>query len=419
MTTVQTGPGSGLFRGSRVLRASLAAALGLLLAVTVWAAASRENGLPTLVVVLAVPFALVAAVGLARPLAARSPHRFGWVATLTLLWVALASQEATASYLALVLFVLYLLLLPAPWGAVATGVVTALAVMLSTSVAGASTGAVLGPVLSGIAAIGIAVAVRSLSVVSESRRQLIDELIRTRTRLAESERQAGIVTERERLAHEIHDTVAQGLSSIQMLLHAAERDIPAGSPALSRVELARTTAAQSLRETRAIIAALQPDDLREASLPDALRRLAGSTSTDGLRVTVDVVDDTGDAGPGLVSRDRGETLALPMKIEAGLLRIAQSAVSNVRQHSGAGQAKITLTVEPSSVRLDIVDDGHGFDTSLAAETASRRAEEGHIGMTAMQHRATSLGGTLDIESSPGSGTAVVVSVPLVNDGGEA
>ncbi|MFZ2272366.1 histidine kinase, partial [Corynebacterium variabile] len=254
-----TEPATGVFRGSPVIRGALGLALGLLLLVTVWAAADRKDAAVTLVVVLAVPFAVVAAVGLMRPFPVESPQRYGWLAVLTLLWIALASQEATASYLALVLFVLYLLLLPSPWGAVATGVATALAVMLSVAVAGPSTGAILGPVLAGVAAIAIAMVVRSMSAVSESRRQLIDELVRTRGLLAESERQAGIITERERLAHEIHDTVAQGLSSIQMLLHAAERDIPADSGALDRVHLARSTAARSLRETRAIIAALQPD----------------------------------------------------------------------------------------------------------------------------------------------------------------
>ncbi|MGO2783402.1 sensor histidine kinase [Corynebacterium variabile] len=397
-----TEPATGVFRGSPVIRGALGLALGLLLLVTVWAAADRKDAAVTLVVVLAVPFAVVAAVGLMRPFPVESPHRYGWLAVLTLLWIALASQEATASYLALVLFVLYLLLLPSPWGAVATGVATALAVMLSVAVAGPSTGAILGPVLAGVAAIAIAMVVRSMSAVSESRGQLIDELVRTRGLLAESERQAGIITERERLAHEIHDTVAQGLSSIQMLLHAAERDIPADSGALDRVHLARSTAARSLRETRAIIAALQPDDLQDGSFPQALRRLAASAGSDGLDIGVDIEDAAG------VHADGPD---LPMRVEAGLLRIAQSAVSNVRQHSGADRARITLTVEPGSVRLDIVDDGCGFDRDAVDNSAVERAGEGHIGLSAMAHRARSIGGTLEIESTPGGGTAVVVSVP--------
>lgn len=391
-------PGTIGFKNTAAIRASLACALGVLLAVTVWAAARRHDELPIGVVLVAFPFAVVAAAGLARPFPVRATYRYGWLAALTLLWIALAAQEATASYVAVVLFVLYFLLLPGPWGAVATGLVTALSVMLSTAGAGPSTGAILGPILSGVAAIAISAAVHSLSAVSESRRELIDELVRTRGLLAESERQAGIITERERLAHEIHDTVAQGLSSIQLLLHAAERDTPETSPALERMALARTTAAQSLRETRAIIAALQPDDLAESSFPDALRRLADSAMDSELEISVAV-----EGGEGMID--------LPMKLEAGLLRISQSAIANVRQHSGATRARITLTIEQYSVRLDIVDDGAGFNVQDMEQNIAERAEVGHIGMAAMRHRARSMGGTLEVESTPGSGTAVVVSVP--------
>lgn len=396
--TVSEAPVTVGFRDTGAIRASLAGALSVLLAVTVWAAARRHDEPPTGVVLVAIPFALIAAAGLARSFSTRAWYRYGWLAALTLLWTVLAAQEATASYVAVVLFVLYFLLLPGPWGAVATGVVTALSVMLSTASVGPSTGAILGPILSGVAAIAIAAAVHSLSAVSESRRQLIDELVRTRGLLAESERQAGIITERERLAHEIHDTVAQGLSSIQLLLHAAERDTPETSPALERMALARATAAQSLRETRAIIAALQPDDLAESSLLDALRRLANSAMDSELEISV-------------VAEGSEEIIDLPMKLEAGLLRIAQSAIANVRQHSGATRARITLTIEQYSVRLDIVDNGSGFNVQDMEQNIVERAEVGHIGMVAMRHRARSMGGTLEVESTPGSGTAVVVSVP--------
>ena len=93
-----SGPGTGVFRGSPVIRGSLGLALALLLVVTVWAAAGREDDSLTLVVVLVVPFSVVAASGLMRPFPVESPHRYGWLAVLTLLWIALASQEATASY---------------------------------------------------------------------------------------------------------------------------------------------------------------------------------------------------------------------------------------------------------------------------------------------------------------------------------
>lgn len=399
-------------RDSVVMRGGIAILVGLLLAVTVWSAAGRGDGPPTLVAVTAVPFGVLAAAGLSRPVPAALPGRVTWLTVLTVLWILLAVQEATASYLALALFALYLYLLPLWWGVTATAVVTVVAAGLSVAVAGPSTGAVLGPVLSGLVAVAIGVTVEGLYVVSEDRRRLIDELVRTRHLLAESERAAGVVEERERLAHEIHDTVAQGLSSIQMLLHAAERDVrahggtgdaaDAPEPPVDKLLLARDVAAGSLRETRAMIAALQPSGLDDGSLVDALRRLARGVSGDGLEVSVDAPSDT--AG--------GAEARLSVAVETVLLRVAQSAVANVRQHSGASRARVTLSVNPDAVRLDVVDDGAGFDLPEVESTLAERAGEGHIGLATMRRRVSDLGGSVVVETAPGSGTAVAVEVPL-------
>jgi signal transduction histidine kinase len=406
---------------SVLVRSAVAGLLGVLLAVTVLVAADRHSMPPTVLVLTAALFALVAAVGLARPFPARTGRRVAWLALLTVLWLVLALQEATAAYLVLALFVLYLLLLPAPWGAVTTGVVTMLAVAVSVSVAGPSTGAVLGPVLSGAAAIAIAVVVESITAVSEDRRRLIDELVRTRGLLAESERQAGVVAERQRLAHEIHDTVAQGLSGIQMLLHAAERGVPEDSPAVAQLRLAREVAADNLRETRAMIAALQPADLQEGSLVDALRRLAagpgGTAEADGADADVADAADGADESVTVSVDVEGDAADLGLSVtqEAALLRIAQSAVANIRLHAHAEQARITLTVEADAVRLDIVDNGRGFDVAAVSAAAGDRADEGHIGLAGMRRRAVGAGGTFDVESFPAGGTAVVVSMPRHSD----
>lgn len=394
-------------RDSVLMRGGIAVLVGLLLAVTVWSAAGREAGPPTVVAVTAVPFALVAAAGLSRPVSVALPRRVTWLTVLSVLWIVLAVQEATAAYLAIALFALYLYLLPMWWGVMATGVVTVVAAGLSVAVAGPSTGAVLGPVLSGLVAMAIGVTVEGLYVVSEDRRRLIDELVRTRGLLAESERQAGVVGERERLAHEIHDTVAQGLSSIQMLLHAAERDVrqsvTGGEPPVERVIQARDVAADSLRETRAMIAALQPSDLDGGSLVDALGRLAEAASG----------ESEGDLTVSMESEEAEDHAAdLPVAVEAVLLRVAQSAVANVCQHAGASRALITLSVNPDAVRLDVVDDGSGFDVAAVGVTLAERAEEGHIGLVTMRRRVEELGGTLEVESAVGSGTAIAVEVPL-------
>jgi signal transduction histidine kinase len=411
-------------RDSALIRGGIAVILGLLLAVTVWASTGSDGSSTTLVFLTALPFALVAAAGLSQPTLPGLPQRVMWSTVLTVLWILLAVQEAAASYVAIALFGLYLYLLPLWWGIVATAMVMIIAAGLAVAVAGPSMGAVLGPLLSGIVAIAIAIMVQGIYAVSEDRRQLIDELVRTRRLLAESEREAGVVAERQRLAHEIHDTVAQGLSSIQMLLHAAERDIPDGSPAVDRLRIARQAAAENLRETRAMIAALQPGDLQEGTLADALRRLAEASGDDLLTVTVDAtgMDDGADTA-----------VELPIAVKAVLLRIAQSAVANVRQHSGASEARITVSIDTvtgtdnvpfgaGQARMDVVDNGKGFDVAEATAQSAERAKQGHIGLGTMRQRAEGIGGTLEIESSPGEGAAVVVSVPLARqrlDSGES
>ena len=204
------------------------------------------------------------------------------------------------------------------------------------------------------------------------------------------------------MAHEIHDTVAQNLSSIQMLLHAAERDLGNLDVAeeeleqpLRRMEAARRAASNNLAETRAMIAALTPAGLREASISEALERIAADFAHAS---DMDIQVET-----------HGEPQKLPMRVEAGLLRIAQGAVSNAVQHSGASRVRVTLTHEPEEIRLDVVDNGVGFDV---AAQAGKPAGLGHLGLDAMRSRAAELGGELTIESAPGGPTAISVAVPV-------
>jgi len=101
-----------------------------------------------------------------------------------------------------------------------------------------------------------------------------------------------------------------------------------------------------------------------------------------------------------------------MRTEAALLRIAQGAVGNVAKHAGATRCRVTVTYEPDEVRLDVVDNGRGFDP---AEVQTRPAGLGHIGLAAMRQRAVELGGVLEVEGTPGAGSAVSVAIPLADD----
>ncbi|MET9211966.1 MULTISPECIES: sensor histidine kinase [unclassified Nocardia] len=313
-----------------------------------------------------------------------------WLAALTVLWLALLGLTPDAVYLAFGLFFLYLHLLPRPWNLLAVVLATAVGVVGFAAHRGWSVGAVVGPVLGALVAIGIGLGYQALYREAVERERLIDELLGTRAILAEQERTAGKLAERERLAKEIHDTVAQGLSSIQLLLHAAEQAAP-DHPALDRIRLARETAAEDLAETRRLIDELSPAALDGQSLAEALDRICERARSAALSTQLLV---------------EGEPERLPMPVEAALVRIAQSAVANVVQHAGAGRMRVTLTYDDTDVHLDIVDDGVGIDPAVLAAPRA-----GAFGLAAMRSRVEQQGGRMTIESEPGH-TAVTVSFPL-------
>ena len=330
-------------------------------------------------------------------------HRVGqslWLMVLTGVWVADSLVSAVAVYWVFILFFVYMRAFN-DWVGL-TWVGLGLGVSIGIQIPGGLTlGGVVGPILSALVVVASNYAFTTIARVSKERQQLIDELLATRKQLADTEREAGVAQERERLAHEIHDTVAQGLSSIQMLLHAAERDLDATgldpeqlAAPKRRMETARRAASNNLAETRAMIAALTPAPLTETSLGEALSRIAADLSAAG--------------GPSIEVETDGEATQLPMRAEAGLLRIAQGAVSNAVKHSGATRVRVTLTYNPEEVRLDVVDNGRGFD--VAAQEV-KPTGLGHLGLDAMRTRAAELGGELVVESAPGGPTAVSVAIP--------
>ncbi|GGT97145.1 sensor histidine kinase [Streptomyces lateritius] len=340
-----------------------------------------------------------------------------WLGVLCASWLALLWLTPEGLWVAFPLYFLQLHLLPVRWS-VPSVALTACAAILSYVRHGAplNPGVFIGPLLGAAVAVATVLGYQALYRESERRRRMVEELIATRAELAAAERHAGTLAERERLAREIHDTLAQGLSSIQLLLRAAERTLPEDSPAAGHIERARRAAQDNLAEARRFVRALSPPDLEHGSLAAALERLcepgvAGTAAAgpDGTESDGPERDGTVPAGTGPRVRFSmsGTPVELPTPYEVALLRIAQSALANTVRHASAARAEITLSFMDASVTLDVVDDGKGFDPARVASSA-----EGGFGLPAMCSRAESLGGTFAVESAPGQGTAVAVSLPL-------
>ncbi|MET9085884.1 sensor histidine kinase [Streptomyces sp. NPDC004237] len=224
---------------------------------------------------------------------------------------------------------------------------------------------------------------------SRKRAALIEELTTTRAALARAGHEAGVHAERERLAAEIHDTLAQGFTSVLMLAQAARTNLLRDPTAADgQLDILEKTARENLAEARSLIAALAPVDLTGRGLADALDRLAARHIRDtGTHVEVSIV---------------GERPSAPTGTDIALLRIAQEALANVGKHADARTVRIELRHESGVLALAVIDDGQGFDPATI---------RGGYGLLGLRTRATGLGGTCTVRSAPGQGTTVRVELP--------
>ncbi|MFD8635099.1 sensor histidine kinase [Streptomyces sp. NPDC059533] len=349
------------------------------------------------IIALSVTLALLYVLGPALGIrdAAPTPRRLVWLGLVVATWVVLVVLAPSFAWCAVPLFFTALRTLPPRAAIVLVALLTAFVVIAQLQLAKAfDPNLLLAP--PAVAALATAVFVH-MERQTQAQRALIDDLIRTRRELAATERREGTLAERQRLSMEIHDTLAQNLSSQQMLLQAADRTWDT-DPATARAHVRTATgiAAHGLAEARRLVHDLAPSELADgAGLADALRAL--------------------DAGPEIEVRFHleGSPTALPDRVQSALLRIAQGALANIREHSGARTAALTLTYLGDQVVLDIADDGHGFTEPepSAATTTTGTPQRGH-GLPAMRARVRQLGGTLTIESTPGEGTVLSASVPL-------
>ncbi len=207
-------------------------------------------------------------------------------------------------------------------------------------------------------------------------------------------RELGVAEERNRLAREIHDTLAQGLTALTLQLEMADALLDQ-DPARTRgsIQRALQLARDSLQEARRSVLDLRAAPLDGQSLPDALQRLAQEFGQEN--------------GVGCIVRNEGVVGRLPARLEAGLYRLVQEALTNVAKHAQATSVIVTLARRGGALALTVEDNGVGFDPSLPVPAGP----SGGFGLAGMRERATLLGGELAVQSRPGQGTRLVVRIP--------
>lgn len=326
-----------------------------------------------------------------------------WLVGFAAIWTAAVAVSAEFVWLAFLLWLLAGHLLPLRWGLLFSALVLAVVIVAPVLDRGTTSYAdVFGPVIGGVFAFGISRGYLQLLRDAAERERLVTSLRSAQQEMAElqdelalAQRHSGAIAERTRISRDIHDTIAQALSSIRLLAHAgSNRSTDADSSrTFTQVE---ALAGDSLADVRRIVAALAPAELEDDALASALRRML-DRAHDEAGLLVDLhVDDT--------------FPILRTEVEVALLRTAQSALSNVRLHAGATRVVVTLTDDHDSVRLDISDDGAGFD--VAAWERDAGAGSSSYGLRFMRARLRELGGGLDVESTLGEGTAVSAHLPI-------
>lgn len=332
-----------------------------------------------------------------------------WFVVLTLLWGGLVLVSPENVWLAFPLWLLAGHLLPLAQGVIISTIVLAVVVAEPVRQAGTTTfAAVIGPLIGMVVALGISRAQMALVRDGMERQRLIaslyaaqEETTALTDELARVQRAAGATNERTRLSRDIHDGIAQGFSSILLLARAAraEEDPARVHELLAHLE---SSATEGLEESRRVVGALAPADLDEGGLVAALHRVTARFGTES-GVAARVVT-TGSVPP------------LPAATEVALLRCVQGALANVRAHARAESVVVSLDGSDESIRVDVVDDGQGFDATDWTTRGPRSPGDGGYGLRATRARLRELGGGLALVSAPGEGTALSAWLPVHGHG---
>ncbi|MDX1521148.1 MAG: sensor histidine kinase [Anaerolineae bacterium] len=244
-----------------------------------------------------------------------------------------------------------------------------------------------------VGSIVLALFISGIISQSSQRRELIEQLQAAQSELAAAERREGILQERERLAREIHDTLAQGFISIITHLEASEQNLSENvAQSHHHLTQAKDMARRGVNQARRVVQDLRPEVLEKSPLPEAIERVVqGWAKQSGIQAQTTIT---------------GTHNHLHPEAETTLIRAVQEALANVQKHAQASSAQVTLSYMGDVLMLDVQDNGIGLDSAPPPSTG------GGYGLTAMRQRVTQVGGSLTVESEPGEGTTVVVQVPI-------
>ncbi len=332
-----------------------------------------------------------------RPTAMRAVYLLAYHAVGWLVWFALTDINPAYLFVLFALFPHLFMSLPLRWASIGAMMLMSLTILRQIMLPNQrlDTWLILFSITT-IAGIILASFIEAIIKESTVRRELIHKLESTQRELAVAERQAGIMDERQRLAGEIHDTVAQGLISIITHLEAADAGSDTNTVDVKQhIDEARKTARSSLTEARRFIRGMRPEALEKQPFELAVKQMVDDWSASN-RVPA-------------TWRVTGIRMLLSSEQEIVLLRVIQEALTNITKHAQAQRVNITLSYLVNTLIVDIQDDGCGFD--LAAMPINPIEHAGY-GLRNMRERLESMQGQLTIESASNKGTTVVAEIRL-------
>ena len=313
---------------------------------------------------------------------------YAWLAVVSALWVGLVQMSGEFVWLEFPLVMLACVLLTTWWELAATAAF--LAVALTATAPGGGPGAVIGPTIGTVLAVIIVHAYQALRAEADHYRQMAEDLKAAQREAAKAEHAAGVAEERARLAREVHDTMAQGLSSIVLLGRAMDKQLTEGDPARETLDVIRSTASDNLAEARRFVAENSANTRAQTpareTLPARLERLARHAQDrqralgEQLEVRVNAVD-------------------LPEPCASVAERVVREGLSNIVRHAGASSAVVTVDRLGATATIDVFDNGRGIN-----------GPEGY-GLKGLRARVGEVGGELTVE-----GNVLAATLPVEENG---